>query len=375
EMCGNMEMVYNQLNLLNSPVDDYLKIIFDNINNKLDKYEKNINECRATFEMTKLQLNRVRMGRTPAYSKQPQQCSECEKPYVYIKWCVFCDRKQFQQKFRASGNLEIDKFLNDSQQSITYPNGYVLNDSTNIRQDFFDEVSYGVLRCYGISKEPNTGNCVIVFPLAHGGDLRKYLKKRASNLNWVKRLEILRFTLYGLVEIHKKGMIHRDIHPGNLLHYRRTISVSDLGFTRPVNDIGTSLYQEVLGWLNKFDNDPDSEIVKQFEKNQLCPLDNTYSFSAKSVSKIIENDEKEPGISEHKNVRLKIMNDFSGENVQSIVSKYKLPRFTTEKLEMNDNIKNTNCEKQISSIKQSVQSTTKSHQIFMLNHVSFYIAD
>jgi len=29
-------------------------------------------------------------------------------------------------------------------------------------------------------------------------------------------------------------MVHRDFHPGNLLHYRRTISVSDLGLSGPI---------------------------------------------------------------------------------------------------------------------------------------------
>ncbi|CAG8439448.1 10320_t:CDS:2 [Cetraspora pellucida] len=78
---SNMEIVYNQLNRLNSPVDDHIKIIFNDINNKLDKYE----ECHATFEKTKLQLNRIRMGRTPAYNKQQQKCSEFVKgtPPVY----------------------------------------------------------------------------------------------------------------------------------------------------------------------------------------------------------------------------------------------------------------------------------------------------
>ncbi|CAG8755112.1 982_t:CDS:2, partial [Cetraspora pellucida] len=181
-----------------------------------------------------------------------------------------------------------------------------------------------VLRCYGILKEPEIGNCIIVFPLAYG------------------------------VEIHKKGIIHRDFHPGNLLYYRRTIYVSDLGFTRPVTDTGKSrvgimpymppevlnrncysqasdvysfgmimwiltlgmypfhnekhdierptaneAYQEILGWLNKFDNDPQSEI--------------------------------ESGTMELKNA----------------------PQLKPEKLEMSDDIVNTNSEEQILSNGQS----------------------
>src|SRR2546421_12643028 len=92
-----------------------------------------------------------------------------------------------------------------------------------------------VIRCYGISKDP-TGNYIMVLPFAHGGDLKNYLRKRAKNLNWVNRLDILRHMLYGLVDVHKKGLVHRDLHPGNLLHFRRTISVADLGLARPAED-------------------------------------------------------------------------------------------------------------------------------------------
>src|SRR5437763_1503463 len=84
----------------------------------------------------------------------------------------------------------------------------------------------------------------MVFPYAHGSNLRNYMKKR---LNWVNKLDILRHVLYGLTDIHIRGLVHRDLHPGNLLHYRRTISVSDLGLCRPVDDINES--EEIFGVL------------------------------------------------------------------------------------------------------------------------------
>ncbi|RIA85260.1 kinase-like domain-containing protein, partial [Glomus cerebriforme] len=74
---------------------------------------------------------------------------------------------------------------------------------------------------------------IIVFPYAHGGSLKNYMRKR---LNWVNKLDILRHMLYGLNDIHKIGLVHRDLHPGNFLHYRRTISVSDLGLCCPADD-------------------------------------------------------------------------------------------------------------------------------------------
>ncbi len=97
-----------------------------------------------------------------------------------------------------------------------------------------DSSSSTVLRCYGISKHPHTGKYIMVLPFAHGGSLSDYLRKRAKRLSWVNRLDILRFMLYGLADIHSKDMVHRDFHPGNLLHYRKTISVADLGQSGPI---------------------------------------------------------------------------------------------------------------------------------------------
>jgi len=67
------------------------------------------------------------MGRTPAYKKQTQRCSVCNKTYTFIKWCKSCDREQFQKQFSnwETGHSEFDKVIRDSQLSIKYPNGYI----------------------------------------------------------------------------------------------------------------------------------------------------------------------------------------------------------------------------------------------------------
>ncbi len=91
-----------------------------------------------------------------------------------------------------------------------------------------------VLRCYSISKNPHTGEYIIVMPFAHGGSLGDYLRKRAKRLNWISRLEILHFILHGLANIHNKDMVYCDFHPGNLLHHYDAMSVADLGLSGPI---------------------------------------------------------------------------------------------------------------------------------------------
>ncbi|CAG8847496.1 24480_t:CDS:1, partial [Gigaspora margarita] len=83
-----------------------------------------VRECSECLNKTVLQINRIRMCRTPAYSKQAQQCPVCNKQYVFINWCKFCDREQFQKQFSSweTGHSEFDKIIRDSQLFIKYPN-------------------------------------------------------------------------------------------------------------------------------------------------------------------------------------------------------------------------------------------------------------
>ena len=107
---------------------------FIEIKDNLDRYQGDITavkdrikEHRKFLDKTITQLNRVRMGRTPAYRKQTQRCPVCNKTYTFIKWCKSCDRGQFQKQFSnwETDHPEFDKVIRDSQLSIKYPNGYI----------------------------------------------------------------------------------------------------------------------------------------------------------------------------------------------------------------------------------------------------------
>ena len=53
---------------------------------------------------------------------------------------------------------------------------------------------------------------------AQNGSLRQYLNNKFNSLNWKKKLRILYSMANGLDAIHKKGVIHRDFHCGNILN-------------------------------------------------------------------------------------------------------------------------------------------------------------
>ncbi|CAG8615758.1 15570_t:CDS:2, partial [Dentiscutata heterogama] len=61
----------------------------------------------------------------------------------------------------------------------------------------------GFLHCYGISKNPETNEFIIVLDYAQGGDLRKFLIKNHKTLKWEDRLQFAMSIAKDLKVIHE----------------------------------------------------------------------------------------------------------------------------------------------------------------------------
>ena len=65
-----------------------------------------------------------------------------------------------------------------------------------------------VIRCYGITKDPETNNFMMVMEYAEDGSLRQSLNKNFNSMDWKDKFEILYNISNGLKDIHKKRLIH-----------------------------------------------------------------------------------------------------------------------------------------------------------------------
>ncbi|RIA85962.1 kinase-like domain-containing protein [Glomus cerebriforme] len=120
-----------------------------------------------------------------------------------------------------------------------------LHNSQNITAEFLREVELHVLvcanangwiiRCYGITKDPETNNFMMVMNFVENGSLRQHLDNCFVSLDWKKKLDILRDIAKGLKEIHDSGLIHHDFHCGNLLNNTNGTFITDLGLCQPAN--------------------------------------------------------------------------------------------------------------------------------------------
>ncbi|CAG8678035.1 7093_t:CDS:2, partial [Ambispora leptoticha] len=109
---------------------------------------------------------------------------------------------------------------------------------------FINDINNNIVKCYGISQNPETKNYVMVMECMKGGNLRQQLQKKYLSLK--DKLFKLQIIARGLNSIHSQGLVHRDFHSGNILNksnkWASNIYVSyqncfitDLGLCQPVN--------------------------------------------------------------------------------------------------------------------------------------------
>ncbi|RHZ65935.1 hypothetical protein Glove_310g53 [Diversispora epigaea] len=153
-----------------------------------------------------------------------------------------------------------------------------LKDSQEISSEFLKEIKANfqcrdryVLPILGITQDPKTKEYAIVLRYMKNGNLRDFLKQNTS-LPWIERLWLLNTFIRGLKVIHSKGLIHRDLHPGNLMiteAYNNSkykfVRLGDLGLCRLANENSSSGAYGILPYiapevLNKYQYTQASDI-------------------------------------------------------------------------------------------------------------------
>ncbi|CAG8561505.1 6866_t:CDS:2 [Acaulospora colombiana] len=129
----------------------------------------------------------------------------------------------------------------------------VLNESQNLDSKFFKKLKFSGWSAndfYGISREPTSGNYIFVMEYAKLGNLNIYLQTNFNKITWIKKKMILNNIVGKIGSIHGKGIIHQNLHSGNILarspkRVFGKVWISDLGFNQAINK--KSEYPEVYG--------------------------------------------------------------------------------------------------------------------------------
>jgi serine/threonine protein kinase len=96
---------------------------------------------------------------------------------------------------------------------------------------------------YGITKDPETEEFMMIMKLAVKGNLRSILSSNFNNIFWGNKIEYLRDTAAGLIALHSLGYFHKDFHSGNILYDGKYAYISDFGLSGPSNNDGHGLFR------------------------------------------------------------------------------------------------------------------------------------
>ncbi|KAG9285734.1 hypothetical protein G9A89_001622 [Geosiphon pyriformis] len=159
-----------------------------------------------------------------------------------------CNECQRCQRIKHDGSMEYER--NRNTKGIEVAIKIIPTNSSEVFKELYIqramfsykgyESSY-VSKILGITQNAETLEYGIVMEFAEHGDMRKYLSTNFHSTSWDNKLGIAYSIARGLSSIHSSGMVHRDLHSGNILQLDESwVDIGDLGLCQPTNNEATT---------------------------------------------------------------------------------------------------------------------------------------
>ena len=141
----------------------------------------------------------------------------------------------------------------------------------NLNNSFIDSLLY-LNEYYGVTQNPDTKDFIIIMKY-YKSDLRNYITKNKDfyNIQWEKKLKILKHIAKGLSHIHNQNIIHHDLHSENILcENENDVVISDLGISKSAMESAND--NKIIGIISYI----APEILQRKECTKASDI---YSFS------------------------------------------------------------------------------------------------
>ncbi|RHZ79850.1 hypothetical protein Glove_140g77 [Diversispora epigaea] len=123
------------------------------------------------------------------------------------------------------------------------------------------EINDSILKFYGITKQENTNNYMIILEYVNEGSLRQYLKTNFQKLDWNAKLNLAKQIANVLMFLHSNDIIHGKFNSENILIHNGIIKLNVFGLTKIISDSLTNnlvpiqymdpQYLELFGTIGK----------------------------------------------------------------------------------------------------------------------------
>ncbi|CAJ0748622.1 7785_t:CDS:10 [Entrophospora sp. SA101] len=154
-------------------------------------------------------------------------------PYNIFSGITYINKGASGQVYRAKWKSDMDVALKEIMKKTKKDDGEVMKQFVHeFRSHNQVDGHENILNIYGITQNPKSGNYSLVLQFANHGTLHEYLSANVDKLDWTKKLGLAYQLASGIQALHSKGIIHRDLHAGNVLIVDDNIKISDFGLSK-----------------------------------------------------------------------------------------------------------------------------------------------